>query len=354
MKKYLVLGGTGAMGSHLVSYLSRGGIVYVTSRSSRDNVHNVKYIKGNAHDICFIQKSLLNQCWDAIIDFMLYNTKEFSDRVDLFLSSTKQYIYLSSSRVYAESELPLRENSPRLLDVCEDRKYLSTDEYALAKARQEDILKRNSKNNWTIVRPYLTFSEQRIQLSQLEKEYWLYRALKNKTIVFSEDIISKVTTLTYGADVAKAIVSLIGEEEAFGEVFNVTGDENFKWSDILDLYLGVIEKSIGFRPRVYLMPKWEPLIGGGEYQIKYDRLYDRIFDNSKINQFTDTSKFLNTKDALRQCVSNFITSNLHFNEINWSSEARKDRITNDFSQVSEIDGIKNKFKYLLIRSGIHK
>ena len=66
----------------------------------------------------------------------------------------------------------------RLLDVSHDSIYLKTDEYALAKARQEDILRKSGKNNWTIIRPYITYSESRLQLGVLEKEAWLYRALK--------------------------------------------------------------------------------------------------------------------------------------------------------------------------------
>ena len=56
-----------------------------------------------------------------------------------------------------------------------DEEYLKTDEYALSKARQEDILHRSGKNNWTVIRPYITYSEIRLQLGVLEKELWLYR-----------------------------------------------------------------------------------------------------------------------------------------------------------------------------------
>lgn len=52
---------------------------------------------------------------------------------------------MSSSRVYADSQTPITENSPRLLDVYKEEEYLKTDEYALSKARQEDILHRSGK-----------------------------------------------------------------------------------------------------------------------------------------------------------------------------------------------------------------
>lgn len=60
----------------------------------------------------------------------------------LLLEATKQYFYFSSARVYANSDV-LTEDSQRLLDSNIDLQYVQSDEYAIAKAKQEDIL-RNS------------------------------------------------------------------------------------------------------------------------------------------------------------------------------------------------------------------
>lgn len=55
-------------------------------------------------------------------------------------------------------------------------KILSIDEYAITKAHQENLLINSKNKNWTIIRPYITYSEQRLQLGTFEKEDWLYRA----------------------------------------------------------------------------------------------------------------------------------------------------------------------------------
>lgn len=196
--KILLLGGTGAMGVHLSKILNnQGEDVYVTTRRERKGM-GITYIQGNAHENAFLSDILQKYHFDVLIDFMIYNTSEFADRVDLLLSSVGQYIFLSSSRVYADSQTPITENSPRLLDVYKEEEYLKTDEYALSKARQEDILHRSGKNNWTVIRPYITYSEIRLQLGVLEKELWLYRALNGRTIVFSKDIAEKVLRLHMG------------------------------------------------------------------------------------------------------------------------------------------------------------
>lgn len=208
-----MLGGTGAIGRAFIDLISSnpGISCVVTSRRKQCRNGRVIYVQGNAHNKEFLT-SLLEKKWNAIVDFMSYTTEELKDRIELMLSATEQYIFLSSSRVYAGTDSLLTEDSPRLLDVTNDKEYLKTDEYALAKAREENIIQFFGKNNYTIVRPYITFSETRFQLGVMEKENWLYRALHGRTIVFSKDIAQKVTTLSYGADVAKGIYYIICNE----------------------------------------------------------------------------------------------------------------------------------------------
>lgn len=349
----LILGGTGAIGAHLVQQLVAGGVsCVVTSRKKRQPAPNLSYAQGNAHDIIFLQPLLSTRIWDAIVDFMTYPTEEFSSRHQLYLDSTKQYVYLSSSRVYAECNGLLNEDSPRLLDVCKEDSYITTDEYALKKARQEDILKNSGRTNWTIIRPYVTYSEQRFQLSPLEKEYWLYRALHGRTIVFSKDLAEKTTTLTYGEDVAKGIASLIGKESALGKAFHITISETHKWSEILQTYLDAFEEKTGERPKVLFTEKWMPYYGGNVYQVKYDRMYDRKFNNSHINDFIDTTTFKHTIPTLKECLSEFL-DHPSFKPINWRKEAKKDRLTGEWTHLSEIKGGKLRIVYILNRIGLN-
>lgn len=348
--KILLLGGTGAMGIHLSKILNnQGEDVYVTTRRERKGM-GITYIQGNAHENAFLSDILQKYHFDVLIDFMIYNTSEFADRVDLLLSSVGQYIFLSSSRVYADSETPITEDSPRLLDVYKDEEYLKTDEYALSKARQEDILHRSGKNNWTVIRPYITYSEIRLQLGVLEKELWLYRALNGRTIVFSKDIAEKSTTLTYGYDVALGIASIIGKETALGEAFHITSDESHKWEEILELYLDTVEKRIGVRPKLLLLDKSPRLEwAGAKWQVVVDRYYNRRFDNSKIKQYIDTSQFVQTKKGLISCLESFL-SNPQFGNIEWGMQAVYDRMTGEWAPINEISTMKDYIKYLLRRT----
>lgn len=346
--KVLLLGGTGAMGVHLTNILcSQGNRVVVTSRSYKKSNELIEYRQGNAKDIVFLSK-ILEEEWDVIVDFMVYSSEEFKSRVNLLLESTHQYIFLSSARVYDNTDV-ITEKSNRLLDSSEDNEFLSTDEYALSKARQENILVASQRKNWTIVRPYITYSEIRLQLATLEKEKWLYRALKGRSIVICEQFREHFTTLTYGLDVSNGIANLINNPKAYGEIYHITNNSSYRWEEVLNIYLDVIEETLGKRPKVVYQDlndflQWNP----GKYQIIYDRLFNRKFDNTKINQFINTNEFMELEDGLKKCLSEFLNCP-KFNYINWKEEAIKDRYVKEKASLKEIQSFKQKLIYVLYR-----
>lgn len=348
--RVLVLGGTGAMGTHLVDLLIQSGVeVAVTSRSRSGTEGMLQYIHGNAQDDTFL-RSVLREKWDVIVDFMNYSTDNFKKRVNVLLDATTQYVFLSSARVYENSAILLTEKSPRLLDMSEDQAFLATDEYALAKARQENLLIESDRYNWTIIRPYITYSEDRLQLGMLEKEDWLYRSLHGRTIIFSQDINFKSTTLTYGLDVAKGIQSLLGNTNALGEIFHITSSQSVLWKDVLAMYMDVLQQHLGYRPKLLFQDSHEiQQWHSGKYQILYDRMYDRKFDNQKINRFIDTGNFVHPMIGLRTCLNRFLKQ-LNFRDINWRAEGVKDNLTSEYTLLSEIPTLKDKLKYLVARN----
>jgi len=92
MKSVLILGGTGAMGTHLCKHLDNGEWkIAVTSRREQvSESSSLRYIQGNAKDISFVRELLAGCKYDVIIDFMSYTTAEFQERYDLLRTI---YIY---------------------------------------------------------------------------------------------------------------------------------------------------------------------------------------------------------------------------------------------------------------------
>ena len=295
---------------------------------------------------------MIGERWDTVVDFMAYSTDEFKQRYHFLLDNTEHYIFLSSARVYADSKEPITEESPRLLDVCMDAKYLATDEYALAKARQEDLLRLSGYKNWTIVRPYITYSDERLQLGVFEKENWLYRALQGRTIVFSKDIAERYTTMTYGGDVAKGIAMLIGNNKAKEQTFHIAGAQSMKWKDILAIYLDTIEKCTGKRPNVLWIKNMDKLekFMGNHYQVHYDRFYNRMFDSGKLERVCgEKIEYMSIETGLEMCLRTFIKDKKSFRQISWTAAGYMDRLTCEKTNISNAVSERQKLRYLIVR-----
>lgn len=348
--RILVLGGTGAMGEPLVRLLGeRGDEVYVTSRRKRESDGSIHFIQGDAHDLSFIQKEL-SKNFDAVIDFMIYSTGDFKERSKVFLKSTGQYMFLSSARVYADSIKPITEDSPRLLDACRDADYLKTDEYALAKARSENILFESGMQNWTIIRPYITYNTKRLQLGGLELETWLTAALSGRPLVLPQDVGMHETTMTYGDDVAKAMVALIGNDKALGEAFHITGTDHMKWNDAAEVYSDVIEEQTGCRPGIYTPDTSDGLsaVMGNASQIKYDRTYNRLFDNTKLLRTCGGKLvFMPMRKGLRHCLAKYLSlpDEQKGKKHTIAYEAWLDKSTGKAALANRTDSVKDKLKY---------
>lgn len=341
------------MGLPLIAKLdSQGHRVFVTSRFTHTDSGNVRYIVGNARDLSFVESICGKLSFDAIVDFMVYDIFEFKKRYQFMLECTKQYIFLSSSRVYAFSDDSLTENSPRLLDVVDDEDYLNTNEYALRKAREENLLFNASCENWTIIRPYITYSTNRLQLGTLEKEYWLKRALAGKSIVITRNTYNAKTSLTFGDDVSRAIAELIGNESSYGEAIHIVNEENMTWGEVLELYLEVIEQKEGFRPKYKILDDYEGLASvlGNQYQMEYDRFYNRKFNSSKAARICGHELvYKQMKVGLTDALAGFLNGKRSFLFTDWCYEAYADRVTNETTKLSCIPGWKSRIKYVLWR-----
>lgn len=344
--RILLLSGTGAMGSPLAALLQREEHdIYITSRSYRENVNHVHYIRGNVRELTFL-RDILKDTYDVIFDFSVCSSSEFKERMPLFLDSTSQYFYFSSSRVYSDSPVPITEKSLRLLDSCSDEIYLSTDEYALAKAREENLLRDSGKKNWTIIRPYITYNDYRLQLGVYEKENWLNRVLEGKTIVLPKDIAEKKTALTWGPDVAGALVKLMGNEKAYGETFQIVTNQSLTWQEIFRIYSDVIERKTGRIPKIKyienslsLQSVWNP------YQIIYDRVYNRTFDSRKLEEAIGKFEYTDMYEGLERCLSNFLDAPRWLDR-NWNYETWSDVNTGEWTLVTKIPGKRQKLNYL--------
>ncbi len=292
MKNVLVLGGTGAMGTYLVPKLVEKGykVDVVSLDKALSNNKNLRYIQAQADDMKFMQELLANK-YDAIVDFLYHDTIRFSERFEMFLKSTDHYLFLSSYRVYGDDEI-ITENSPRLLEVSEDKEFLATDDYSLYKARSENMLVASKYTNWTILRPAITFSTTKYQLINLEAYHFVRRARQGKSILMPEGVLSHIGTMSWAGDVAEMISRLVLNPNAMCETYTLSTAENHTWGEIADFYRDIIGLSyIPVDMETYLkVIENDTYKKDHYYKLVYDRFYDRRVDNSKILEATGMSQ----------------------------------------------------------------
>lgn len=292
MKKILVMGGTGAIGRHTVKELLEMG--YKVDVLSLDDVKSdnpcLNYIKGQGMDIGFMKDILNKGKYDGIIDYLIYPTPQFAERFQMLLDNTEHYIYLSSYRIYADDKV-ITEKSPRLLDVSEDKEFMTykTEDYALYKARGENILNASKYNNFTIVRPSITYSEYRYQLVTLEADTLIPRTLAGKKIMLPEQARDIYGAMTCAKDSGKMFARLMFNDKAYRETFTISTSEHHKWGEVADIYSKLIGSQFVW---VDKMDYIKALSGGDDinkhiqWQLDYDRLFNRVVDNSKILSVT--------------------------------------------------------------------
>ncbi|MBQ3080418.1 MAG: NAD-dependent epimerase/dehydratase family protein [Clostridia bacterium] len=304
-KKVLVLGGTGALGSYLVPELVNMGMrVHVVSLDdiTSDNPM-LTYEKNNAMDDAVVNH-LLKGKYDAVVDYMGYGTEHFRKRYKMFLDQTSQYVFLSSYRVYADSEGLVTENTPRLLDVLDtlDPDFAAGDDYSLSKARQEDMLTSSGYKNFTIVRPAITFSSHKFQLITMEANSFINRAIDKKTVVLPEGAMDIRGTLNWSYDVGKPMSRLVLNDKAIGETYTLATGENHTWREFAEIYKELIGMEYVTCDDETFLQIFDNGAPWARWRLIYDREFNRAIDNSKLLKDTGLTQsvFTPVKEALRQ------------------------------------------------------
>ena len=282
MMNVLLIGGTGVIGKSLTEELliSKNFKVFITTRNSElKSLSNVKYIIGNSLNEVFIKKIIDSHDFDVIVDFMVYPTSLFSRLISYFLTNCRHYIFLSSYRVYSDAgNNKLTEESTRLIDdTTVDYKYRKSEEYAIKKAKQENILLMENLKNWTILRPSITFGKNRIQLFCFECGFYLPRFRNSLPILIPSQIKDVKTTYTDSKFSAKYIFNIINNNNCFTQIFNLCSDYVTTWGKIFEFFsleLGAKFIEVDFEQFKSLNINL--------YQVKFDRMLNRNLSNSKL------------------------------------------------------------------------
>ena len=325
-ERVLLIAGGGAIGTYVGQELLKRGfkvdVICLEDHVSDDPDLTFRKLRVTEE---FLREFLPEKRYDAIVDFLHYEDPAvYEKRHRLLLDNTRQLIFLSSYRVYADEEHPVRETSPQLLDVSRDQTLLTREKYGISKAYNERILRASPYRNWTIVRPVISFSHFRFDLITQQSSTLITRAREHKKILLPREARNRVAGLDWAGNVGKIIAHLVLNEKSYGEAFTISSGQVHTWGEIADYYTEILGAEFVWVSTEDYLRTATPGEIGDEWGLYYDRLLDRTIDNSKVLATTGLTPadFLPVRDALRLEIS-ALPENPHFTERLGPEENRK-------------------------------
>lgn len=299
-KRILLIGGGGTLGTYTAEELLKQeyfvDIICLEDKISNDK--NLKYYKAQAN-LKYLEEFLRNKNYDGIVNFIHYpDVVEYPPVHKLLMSHTGHLIVLSSYRVYADEQHPITENAPMLLDVSTDKEFIENEKYAISKAKLEKYLNNECKGqNWTVVRPVISFSKLRFDLVTYYGHDLLTKIKNKETIPLPFDAKQLTAGLDWAGNSGKLIANLLFKKGTFGEAYTVSSAPNLTWGEVAELYSEIMGAKFKW---VSLEDYLKATNNYNYYALIYDRLFDRIIDNRKILQATGlkSSDFTPVKKGL--------------------------------------------------------
>lgn len=211
--KVLVMGGTRFIGVYLTRLLvAAGHDVTLFNRGKRAApVEGVRQITGDRTDAAQLRAQLTGESFDAIFD---NNGRELSDTqplIDLFQNMLQHFVYVSSAGVYLKTDQPPHFEGDPVDPKSRHRGKFETEEALAATGLP-----------WTAVRPVYIYGPQNYN----PLEAWFFdRIVRDRPLPIPGNG-QAITQMGHVADLAEAMLAVLGNKAALGQIYNISGDRD--------------------------------------------------------------------------------------------------------------------------------
>ena len=277
--KVLLIGGTGRLSRDTtVMCVNMGYDVYLINRGSNNDMsyENLHYIISDINDPDDTVSKISGHEFDVVVDYLTFDLDALKKRIKTFDGRTRQYIFISSATVFLPNGEPISEDSP----IGNDGWTYCKNKLACERYLQENV--NDLSFAYTIVRPYVTYDRKRIPFPIISKKSnWnlIYRIENNLPILVCGDGEQSVA-LTSTKDFAVGIVGLFGNSSAYENDYNIVGDYNYTWNDVLK----ELEKFTGKKAVTVNIPMESvgKLVPSFREEVLFDKGLSHVFINAKI------------------------------------------------------------------------
>ena len=217
--RILIMGGTRFIGVSLTKILvSQGHEVVLFNRGNKPApVEGIQQIHGDRKDIDQLKEKLAGEKFDAIFD---NNGRQLADTqplVELFNGNIAHFVYVSSAGVYLPSmQMPHREDDP--VDPNSRHK---------GKHETEQYLK-DQGIRFTSIRPTYIYGPGNYN----DLEAWFFdRLVRNLPLLIPSGGLH-FTQFGHVEDLATAMAAILGNDQAIGQIYNISGDRYVTFTGI--------------------------------------------------------------------------------------------------------------------------
>ncbi len=284
MKNVLIVGGTGNISWPVAKMLAEDkdvNLYLININNNPDGLpDDVNRLTANIYtQTDYVKNALKDLTFDSVINFVIMNVDDAKNSVDIFKNKTKQFIFISTVDVL-DHRITCNVNE-------EMKRGNQFYDYGQNKEAAELFLLEEAKKGFplTIVRPTQTYSKGRIPLSIKGKSCWsvVSRMIRGKEVIIHGDG-QGVWACTHANDFAPLFCSLVAEQKAVGEIYQVMNPETMTWDMIYQSLADLLD--VDYKPiyiSTYLLDNskvydWKGSIHG-------DKHFSNIFDISKVKQF---------------------------------------------------------------------
>lgn len=240
--RILVMGGTRFIGVYLTKQLVNAGheVVLFNRGNNPAPVEGVSEIHGDRTDAEQLREKLSGESFDAIFDNNGRKLGDTQPLADLFKDKIQHFVYVSSAGVYLKSDQMPHIEGDAIDPESRHRGKFETEDY-LAKQGVP----------FTSIRPTYIYGP----LNYNPLEAWFFdRIVRDRPIPIPGSGM-QITQLGHCADLAKAMVAVLGNETAVGQIYNVSGDRYVTFDGLARACTVAAGKSPESLPLVHYDPK---------------------------------------------------------------------------------------------------
>lgn len=301
--KVLIIGGTGNISTAITRILVERGdevTLYNRGKTQARIPGDCKSIVGDRYDYAAFEAQMIEaDTFDCVIDMIGLKPQDVESTIRSFAGRIGQYVFCSTVDVYTRpaERYPITEDA--------ERRPSPDFPYALNKAVCENILLEAYERGdfvLTIIRPAKTYNDSQCPIALIGTgTHFLRRVRQGKPIIILGDGTSFYVA-AHRDDVGPAFVGAVGNPNAFGKAYHVTGEERITWEQMYGTVAEVMDA-----PPLDLVHIPTDLLGRmapkSAERCVVNWRYNKIFDNAAAKADLDFRYTIPWADGVRRMVA---------------------------------------------------